>query len=1184
MLALLMIACVTTGTHADEFAVTVTFNQSDLGMNQQKDFVDVTLPGCELLTQVGAPALPVFAEQIVLPDGVTAIGANVISLSSVRIPCGMIRPAQKPAIIGFPGADLPEPKISLPDPKVYEGKEVYPKSLGIFRGTGRMGDLNIASCEIRPVQYDPSTQEIILHTELSIELTLAPDPDTPVNTKRRSSFSELSRKMANKKMRNFQDLSSPWSPGYARNLDPANYEYVIVTVTAQESAYQTYADWKTAKGVPATVVTTTWIDANYSGRDIQEKIRNFIIDAKDTWGISYVLIGGDDHIVPSRVAWAFECEAGFDPDEDNIRADLYYSDLDGTWDENGNSIFGEIADNVDLYPDVMVGRAPTDDLSDANAVVNKFMTYEKNPPADYATEAFFFAEVLWSNPYTDSGILKDMIDDLHFDSRYEPIEKQYESMMNETPTSVLNYLNTGPHLTNHAGHAWYSSMGCGTGYIYRGDVDALTNGPNYFVLYSIGCWSAAFDYNCMAEHFATNPNGGTIAYVGNSRYGWGSPGHPGWGYSETFDADFYGAILSEGLTQFGAAVAWPKILRIPYSQDENVYRCHLYQVNLLGDPEMACHTEDITALQLDAPTPIPDSVSTFTATVTDANGPVEGARLCLSGTGVYMVGSTDASGQVVFDLSIDGPLLLTLTATAPSHIYTEQHITVQGGNTLLAVESLSIDDDSIPPSNGTGDGEIGAGETVELSVTVHNFGDADCHGVAGTVSSSDPRVTITDSLASFGTLTAGNDAVCSDPFVLSLDPGCAPGDVVMLSLELEDDSSNVWTEPLPIRVLAPSPMLHHYYAVELTGDGDGVPEPGETISVTARITNDGIGSLDFMSATLTTSDPNFTVLSGSASADSVVMPDGMTALSPPYQVEIDPSCPDTSFGVFLLTYSHDEGSEIDTLYLAVGEPGFADDVETGEGGWSHYGTGDMWHVSSYRCHSGSDSWYCGDPGTHLYGNNMDSRLVSPYFVTPTDPVLSFWSYFDVTIYGVDGMHIDYWVDGDWETLDYIGSGGALDPTLFVCGWAEHSHELEKLEPGDLSRVRFRVVTDGSDRDEGFFVDDISIRSTTPTQVETGDTRVAGTALQLSPAWPNPARSATAWCLSLPRSGDVDAKIFDVRGRLVKDLKPGRIDAGDHLLEWDGRGVSGESASSGIYFLKIHANGAGAVRKVVKLGR
>ena len=77
------------------------------------------------------------------------------------------------------------------------------------------------------------------------------------------------------------------------------------------------------------MVTTNYIYANYSGRDNPEKIRNFIIDANTNWGTIWVLLGGDpsNNIIPIRLTTDF----GVGP-WGNIASDLYFADLQGTWD------------------------------------------------------------------------------------------------------------------------------------------------------------------------------------------------------------------------------------------------------------------------------------------------------------------------------------------------------------------------------------------------------------------------------------------------------------------------------------------------------------------------------------------------------------------------------------------------------------------------------------------------------------------------------------------------------------------------------------------------------------------------------------------------------------------------------------------------------------------------------------
>ncbi|MBD3337059.1 MAG: hypothetical protein GF355_16210 [Candidatus Eisenbacteria bacterium] len=1169
------------GLASDELTVHLRYDPATVTVALRDGLADVRMPGSELLPRVGAPALPMLSEQVVLPDGMAARNVRVSSIATTRIPCGKVHPFQPPAILGLAGAVVDPPEGVDPDPAIYGASALYPQELARFCGNGRLGDINLAACEIHPVQYDPVAQELIVYTEMVLTLELAQAERDQRPAAASPEMDRIVRRMARSGMHGTLETSTVWDDGHGVRLDPGDYQYVIITENAQLSAYEEYAAWKTAKGVPATTVTVEWIDATYQGRDLAEKMRNFIIEAVSEWGTAYVLLGGDSHLVPSRIAWAFDCEAGFHSDENDLYADLYFSDLDGTWDANGNSIFGEVDDEVDLYPDIMVGRAPTDDLAQAQAVVDKFLAYEKTPAPGRAMEAFFFAEILWSDPYTDSGIGKDMIAEQHFSAAYDPIERQYESLGNESPSSVLNYLNWGPHLANHSGHANYQVMGCGDGYIDRGDVADLTNAPYFFVLYSIGCWAGAFDYGCIGEHFIVNGDGGAVAFVGNSRYGWGSPGNPGWGYSETFDADFYGAILSEDLAQFGPAVAWPKVLRVPYSQDENVYRWHEYQVNLLGDPEMTCHTAEITALLLDAPMALPTGATQFTATVSDAGGAVSGARLCLAGPDVYQVGFSDAAGQVTFAVDIAAAQELTLTATAPNHPHSEQQIVVAGNDPFLTVSGTDIDDDAVMPSAGNDDGDIGPGEVIELFVTVHNYGGSDCSGVTGTLAVDAGDVTVLTAEADYGTVAAGTAATNQTPFVFQVSHGFPAAETIPFTIALEDDASNVWQSELPLLVVAPGPRVA-YTTVDDSwgGDGDGVVEPGETVDVTVFVTNEGSGNLGPVEGTLTTTDPDLLVVEGAASTDVTLDPGQTAALSPAYRVQVESSSPETTYGDLDILFTHDEGSYDDAFLLQIGEPGFADDMESGEGDWTHSGSNDMWHLTDYRQHSGTHSWYCGN-ASHQYANNTDASLVSPYFVVPEDGRFSFWCYYDVTIYGVDGLNVDVWQDGDWHTLGYHGSGGALDSTLFVCDWAEYSYDLEGLTPGEWTQVRFRFESDGSDTDEGFYIDDVTISgpatSGAPLPLEPS-------AFRLAPAQPNPSSQGVAWRLSLPSPARVSGKIYGPSGRLITTLMRRPFDTGRHLIQWNGLTREGSPAPAGVYFLHLDAGSRRVVDKFVRVRR
>jgi photosystem II stability/assembly factor-like uncharacterized protein len=72
--------------------------------------------------------------------------------------------------------------------------------------------------------------------------------------------------------------------------------------------------------------------------------------------------------------------------------------------------------------------------------------------------------------------------------------------------------------------------------------------------------------------------------------------------------------------------------------------------------------------------------------------------------------------------------------------------------------------------------------------------------------------------------------------------------------------------------------------------------------------------------------------------------------------------------------------------------------------------------------------------------------------------------------------------------------------------------------------------------------------------------------------PNPFRSATSVAFTLSRASNVEVSVFDIAGRRVRVLESGRRAAGPHEVRWDGRDASGAGVSSGVYFVKVEADG------------
>ncbi|MBN2413557.1 VWA domain-containing protein [candidate division KSB1 bacterium] len=69
-------------------------------------------------------------------------------------------------------------------------------------------------------------------------------------------------------------------------------------------------------------------------------------------------------------------------------------------------------------------------------------------------------------------------------------------------------------------------------------------------------------------------------------------------------------------------------------------------------------------------------------------------------------------------------------------------------------------------------------------------------------------------------------------------------------------------------------------------------------------------------------------------------------------------------------------------------------------------------------------------------------------------------------------------------------------------------------------------------------------------------------------YPNPFNPVTTICFSLPASGHVVIKIYDITGRRVKTLTGGHLNGGAHKFTWDGTDTNGQLVAAGIYIYRV----------------
>jgi hypothetical protein len=648
-------------------AYTLQVDLADLQITRSGGLHLIRLGDCDLIEAVGAPQLPVKYVSLAIPNDTQAVGIQTSYRNALELPGRYrIAPAPEPVPISASGAIQPETK---PDPAIYSSNKPYPQEQARLIATGSLSGHRIADLAIYPVQYLPTSGKLVVYTEIEVSLELAPAPAAAIE-RRTQSAEELFARAVKSIVANPGEVSGQVA---ARLAAPADgiVEYLIITDSEYVDEFQALADWKTRKGVPTQIVTTSWIYANYSGpvhNDSQEKIRECIKDYWQTRGTVYVLLGGDVAKVPYRPAFACSGNNGED-----LPCDLYYSDLDGTWNNDGDSYYGEYsADGIDMYSDVYVARAPVQSNAEAALFVNKVLQYEGEAsqqalPGDYQLDMMFLASR--TDDYTDTLYLKQQIDWQSVPSRFDPIDKKYQSWGNLNAAAAIQALNEGRNIINHSGHGNDSVVQTGDDYIDSGQMHSLTNWPRISgVFYSLSCYSGNFPTNdCFAENFVLAPNGGGF-YVGNGHYGWYYVGNPAYGLSSRFDRYYFRALFDQWSGDFAHASCVhgeAKNYGVGVAKSNEIERFCLYELNLFGDAETPIWKKHVYSFDsVSYPNKLDTGESEFTVTVTWGEYGVPGATVCLcKGDEVYLVGTTDDYGRATFypDPETEGEMLVTVT-------------------------------------------------------------------------------------------------------------------------------------------------------------------------------------------------------------------------------------------------------------------------------------------------------------------------------------------------------------------------------------------------------------------------------------------------------------------------------------------------------------------------------------------
>ncbi|MCK5052126.1 MAG: T9SS type A sorting domain-containing protein [Candidatus Cloacimonetes bacterium] len=1115
------------------FGLEITTSNSAPEISVDRGFTTVSSEDSFFPQNEGEPAVPVSSIFFEIPVDKKILNVNFEGRNENHIILNsLLTPVQRNVPFSYKGE---VPFIAEYREQGQGRGGVFPENLIHNFGSGRCGNTNLGYISFFTGTYKPTQNEFTYYEEITFDIEFENDP---VNEIYRSNYTSK------------QVLKSLNIPSNSRTTD---IKYLLITPESFVDEYETLLDFRRIQGVETFIETVENIEQNFQGIDLQEKIRNCIISKYNELSISFVTLGADTDAIPSRTAFAFDCEYGLYDDENDLRADMYYSCLNGNWNADGDEIYGEEEDEVDFFPEVFVGRISANTADGVIDYISRLIAYEKGEHEDY-TKAGGLSMELWQG--SDSEVCQQFIYEQYFPEYYD-ITFLYDD--ENTMENAYALLNQNMNIVQHTGHAGKTALSLEDGSIRTTNLYNLENEYGG-IFYSIGCWSAALDYGSIGEALVMKEDKGQLAYIGNSRYGWGAPAASGFGFSEFFQKEFFKQIFWNDISIISETNALQKLPFIPYFGGTSVYKWVAYQLNEVGDSYFNLINENPKELDYNI------EISEDLHFVVTSNGiPIEDV--------IITVGEdqsiTNANGETII-----------LNSDETAYLYKYGYKTVE----------INLSEYQPTPFIGdiSGNTLVSQGQTFWISSVLHNPTNENFNFLVEYEFDEDEISISNTSYTSSIEANSNIDLNSITGHILLIDESyqMEKGKEITVTQNIYNENLELVTEStLIFTILAPDVSLNFVVNPENIS-------PGSNALLNYEFINSGDFTLDYLNINFVSGSEYFTFEETEAMFEYPIMT-GETVALENWIITVSEDTPTDYVGSYTIefqvcinwgTYEFTFSEEI---ILPIGILSWSDDFEEG----LNWDCPTEWQIVQTYAYNGESSFSCRPSETGTY------TAIAPSFVYTQDLELSFNYKFKMPMYGNDGVFFILEYNDVVDTLIFLGAGGALPndngrlrtPEIYIEGdWVEYNLDLDELMLDELEigtvmtfKLKFNYAEEiinfnqyGSMSEIGVFIDDFSLGE--GTQVDDEPEFEPGVLY----AFPNPVYSGEILNIAFSASNqpDFSVRIYNIKGQFVKEIDGGNNQ--DNMVYWFLKDENNKRVSSGLYFIKVKSGNIILTKKVM----
>ncbi len=376
------------------------------------------------------------------------------------------------------------------------------------------------------------------------------------------------------------------------------------------------------------------------------------------------------------------------------------------------------------------------------------------------------------------------------------------------------------------------------------------------------------------------------------------------------------------------------------------------------------------------------------------------------------------------------------------------------------------------------------------------------------------------------------------------------------------------------------------YTVQDKGNYNGYVDAGEQADLVFTIQNIGQGASRDVSMTLSSTDPNITVLSDQPTTP-VNLASGAEIQSASFTIQIAGTTPAGYKASFTLTVSDNGLSTdytIDDLVIGTPEIVFADSAESGTTNWD---TGIHWNVTSLDQASGQYAFTDSPVGNYHDEESNALTLLNPIslptanalylrFATKWD-IESEWDFAKVRV-SQDGSN---WttIEGKY-TVQGSGKGEQSSSEYGYDGtennWVDEEFDLTEYSGASTFYLRFELNSDQNTNGDGWYLDELRIESYSdgPSAIDRGKGH-APKSIALNQNYPNPFNPTTVISYQLPVNSNVKLTVYNTLGQKVAILVDQKQESGQHSVIFDASGLV-----SGVYYYQLRTGGQSRIRKMV----